>query len=357
MKCITAAFSLSFTILGTAVAQAQIKPDRTLGVDRSAINNNTIQGGAQRGTNLFHSFTEFNIGDGQRVDFANPVGVNNIITRVTDTPSNINGTLGVLGNANLFFINPNGISFGQNARLEMTGTFVGSTANGLKFADGNVYSTVNPQAPLLTMTTPVGLQFGSKIGDINFTGATSLLADYHGASLLLAGGNITLTGSKLILPNGKFELAAVNDAGTIDFDLSKLTNNQATSLNIPAGLRRGDITIQNSSRLNTSGTNSGNISLQGRNITISGTATNTNSVINTRSTGTDANAQGGSVNINATGDVIISGNNSGISTSTMDAIRGGDLNISAHNLQILDGAYLEASPYGVGKSRSLLAIQ
>ena len=99
------------------------------------------------------------------MDFVNPIGVNNIITRVTDTPSNINGTLGVLGNANVFFLNPNRIFFGQNSRLDMAGNFVGSTANGLKFADGNVYSTVNPQVPLLTMTTPVGLQFGSRIGD------------------------------------------------------------------------------------------------------------------------------------------------------------------------------------------------
>jgi len=141
VKCIPAAFSLSFTLLGASLAQAQIAPDNTLGTDRSTIINSTIQGGAQRGTNLFHSFTEFSIGNGQRVDFVNPIGVNNIITRVTDAPSNINGTLGVLGNANLFFLNPNGIFFGQNARLDLTGTFVGSTANGLKFADGNVYST------------------------------------------------------------------------------------------------------------------------------------------------------------------------------------------------------------------------
>ena len=89
MKCITAAFSLSFTLLGASLAQAQIKPDNTLGTDRSTVNNNIIQGGAQRGTNLFHSFTEFSIGNGQRVDFANPAEVKNIITRVTDAPLNI----------------------------------------------------------------------------------------------------------------------------------------------------------------------------------------------------------------------------------------------------------------------------
>jgi filamentous hemagglutinin family protein len=348
MKCIATAFGLSFTILGGSIAQAQIKPDSTLGADRSQVNNNIIQGGAQRGNNLFHSFTDFSIGNGQRVDFANPVGVNNIITRVTETPSNINGTLGVLGNANLFFINPNGIYFGQNARLDMSGTFVGSTANGLKFADGNVYSTVNPPAPLLTMTAPVGLQFGSRVGDISFTNTTNFLTNYDGASVLFAGGNITLTGSKLILPDGKFEFAAVNDVGSIAIDSSKINDPKAASLTVPAGLERGDITIQNSSRLNTSGTNSGDVNLQSRNITVSGTSYDNRSVINTRSTGTNINDKGGSVNINATGDVIVSGNYSGISTSTMNAMRGGDITLAAGNLQILDGAYLEASPYSVG---------
>jgi filamentous hemagglutinin family protein len=351
MKCITAAVSLSIT-LGTSVVQAQITPDNTLGAEQSLLNNNQIQGGAQRGSNLFHSFTDFSIGDGQRVDFANPIGVNNIITRVTDTPSNINGTLGVLGNANLFFLNPNGIFFGQNSRLDMSGTFVGSTANGLKFADGNIYSTVNPQAPLLTMTTPVGLQFGSRAGDITFIGATSLLANYDGASLLFAGGNINLTGSKLILPNGKVELAAVNDVGTVSIDPSKLTDTRATSLAIPNELRRGDITIQNSSRISTAGTNSGNIDLHAGKITVAGTDTSP-SVISTRSSGAAANAQGGSIKLDATGDVFISGNNTGISSSTLGGINGGDITITARNLQILNGAYLEASPYSTGNGGNI----
>uniref|UniRef100_UPI00286D3018 beta strand repeat-containing protein n=1 Tax=Chamaesiphon sp. OTE_20_metabat_361 TaxID=2964689 RepID=UPI00286D3018 len=219
--------------------------------------------------------------------------------------------------------------------------------NGLKFADGNVYGTVNPQVPLLTMTTPVGLQFGSRIGDINFTGATSLLANYDGASVLFAGGNITLTGSRLILPNGKVELAAVNDVGSIAIDTNKLTDTRTTSLAIPDGLRRGDITVQNGARISTAGTNSGNIDLQARQITVAGTDASP-SVISARSSGNVANTQGGSIKIDATGDIFIAGNNTGISSSTLGGINGGDITITARNLQILNGAYLEASPYSTG---------
>jgi filamentous hemagglutinin family protein len=348
MKCIPVVLSLSYTLLGTSIVQAQIKPDNTLGTERSTVNNNLIQGGAQRGTNLFHSFTEFSIGDSQRVDFANPVGVKNILTRVTDAPSNINGTLGVLGGANLFLINPNGILFGQNARLDMSGIFVGTTANGLKFADGNVYGTVNPQMPLLTMTTPVGLQFGST-GDIKLTNSTTLLArdpitNYGANSAIFAGGNITLTGSKMILPDGKLELAAVNSPGIIGIDVSKLADPKSTSLSIPVGLQRGDILIQTGSTISTSGMTSGNIDLQAHNITIAGADTSTRSVIKTRPSG-QSNTQGGSINLNATGDVLLSGNLSGISTSTLGSTNGGDITVTAQNLNILDGAYLETSPY------------
>jgi filamentous hemagglutinin family protein len=348
MKFLTVSLCLFSVMLGTSIAQAQIKPDNTLGVDRSILNNSLIQGGAQRGTNLFHSFTDFSIGAGERIDFANPTGVKNIITRVTDTPSNINGTLGVLGKANLFFINPNGISFGANARLDMGGTFIGSTASGVKFADGNIYSAVNPQAPLLTMIIPVGLQFGSQPGKIDFTASTSLLTNYGGSSFVLAGGDITLTSSKLILPNGKIEMVAVNDVGSIDIDPNKLTDPKSSSITIPTNLKRADIVIQNGSRLNTSDTNdtsSGNIDLQAANITISGTTISDRSVINAQSNGNN-NSQSGNVNLNATGDVLISGDFSGITTSTLGSINGGNIRISGENLIILDGAYLETSPYG-----------
>ncbi len=91
---------------------AQITPDRTLGNENSVIKNNSnirglpadlIEGGAVRGIHLFHSFSDFNIKDGQRVYFANPTGIETIFSRITgNNLSNILGTLGVNGGANLF---------------------------------------------------------------------------------------------------------------------------------------------------------------------------------------------------------------------------------------------------------------
>lgn len=350
--------ALSLTVFGTLIAAgagtafAQVKPDNTLGNEKSVLNGNVIQGGAQRGSNLFHSFQEFSIGAGQRVDFANPSGVNNIFTRVTDTPSSINGILGVLGNANLFLINPHGISFGSAARLDLAGTFVGSTASGIKFGDDVVYGTVNPAAALLTTTVPVGLQFGRQPGGISLKDAVNLLgrdaiASYGGSSFLLIGGDINLTGTKLVVPESKIELVAIAGTGTIDLDPLKLLNPQELSVMVPTGLERADITLKNGSVLNTSGVVSGAVGLQARNIEISRTASTPRSAINTRPTASAANTQGGDVTLNATHDISIIGNFSGISTSPQanSKINGGNILINAQNLRILDGAFLETSPF------------
>lgn len=115
---------------------AQIVPDSMLGDQRSRLTPNAIpgvdliDGGAQRGSSLFHSFDQFNINPGQRVYFANPSSIQNILTRITgNTTSNIQGVLGVAGNANLFLLNPNGILFGPNAQLDIRGSFVGTTVH------------------------------------------------------------------------------------------------------------------------------------------------------------------------------------------------------------------------------------
>ena len=169
---------------------AQIVPDRTLDNESSVVTPNVsingasadrIDGGAIRGSNLFHSFQEFNVLEGQRVYFANPVGIQNIFSRVTGNNfSNIWGTLGVDGAANLFLLNPNGIIFGKNATLDLRGSFVASTASSLVFGDGTQFSATNPQtAPLLTLSVPLGLQFGGNQQSIQVQGASLELSLIH----------------------------------------------------------------------------------------------------------------------------------------------------------------------------------
>ena len=131
---------------------AQVIPDQNLGAESSFLDpdpnikindipSNVIKGGATRGGNLFHSFEIFNVREGRGVYFENPVGVQRILTRVTgngiSNRSEILGVLGVLGDADLFLINPNGIIFGSKAFLNVKGSFIATTASNLILEDGN----------------------------------------------------------------------------------------------------------------------------------------------------------------------------------------------------------------------------
>lgn len=188
---------VGFCLIAAGSVQAQIVPDGTLGNERSRLtpispNTERIDGGATRGSNLFHSFQEFSIGEGRGAYFANPTGVDNILSRVTGrNPSNIFGTLGVLGNANLYLLNPNGIFFGPNARLDIRGSFTASTADSIVFSDRSLYSATDTQVrPLLTVAVPIGLQYGAQqAGGISNAGNLAV-----GQDLSLVAGNLDLQG-------------------------------------------------------------------------------------------------------------------------------------------------------------------
>jgi filamentous hemagglutinin family protein len=175
---------------------AQITPDSTLPNTSNITTEGrtfNITGGTQAGNNLFHSFSEFSVPTGSTAAFNNAVDIQNIISRVTGgSVSNIDGLIRTSGIANLFLINPNGIIFGQNARLDIGGSFFASTASSLKFSDGSEFSATNPQAPpLLTVNITPGVQYGSQQPGATITNAGNLVA---GQDLTLDADNLDLQG-------------------------------------------------------------------------------------------------------------------------------------------------------------------
>ncbi|MGM3305545.1 two-partner secretion domain-containing protein [Anabaena sp. WFMT] len=214
------AYLLILTSLSTQKTSAQLTPDTTLGTENSVMTQtvhsqgmsiNRIDGGAARGANLFHSFQEFNVEQERGVYFSQPAGIERIITRVTGShPSQILGTLGVLGNADLFMINPQGIIFGQNASLDIKGSFVGSTASSINFENSIQFSAIHPDAkPLLSIHVPLGLQFSSSSGSITNLSKLGLQVDL-GHTFALVGGDISFEGGAATV-EGRIELGSVGD--------------------------------------------------------------------------------------------------------------------------------------------------
>jgi filamentous hemagglutinin family protein len=262
---------------------AQIIPDSSLAAESSRVDpasavvngqlSDRITGGAQRNSLLFHSFREFHVNPGQAVYFANPVGVSQIITRVTgNMRSQVFGTLGVLGTANLFLLNPNGIVFGPNARLDLRGSFTASTAQAMMFENGFIFSTDNPQAPpLLTLRIPIGLQWGTTAAPIinqsraaDVTGQVVGLQVDSGQSLSLLGGAVQLTGGILTASNGRIELGGIAPFGRI-----ALTPAATGFMPIySTGASFQDLHLSRQAIVNASGIGGGKVQVVGRNITL-----------------------------------------------------------------------------------------
>ncbi|QDL07890.1 S-layer family protein [Brasilonema octagenarum UFV-E1] len=354
---LAAVFSLTYL----TVAKAQITPDNSLGAENSVVTPNVeikgipsdrIDGGATRGANLFHSFQEFNINAGRGAYFSNPAGIANILTRVTGgNVSNIQGVLGVLGKANLFLINPNGILFGPNARLDVGGSFLGSTANSLLFKNGFEFSATNPQAPpLLTITAPVGLSYRENFKNItnqsqavDDSGNPVGLTVPEGNSLALVGGNVNLEGGILFARGGRVELGGLSAAGTVGL-------NGDGSLSFPVGVQRADVSLTNGAEVNVRSGGGGSIAVNARNLEMTGGSFLSAGI--GQGLGT-VGTQTGDISVNATGAINL--NNSDIFNQVRPRAngQGGDVSISANSLRLESGAQIGADTLGAGKGGSL----
>jgi filamentous hemagglutinin family protein len=215
---------LGIIFFSESYAYAQITSDGSLNTTVIQNGNHfTIINGSAAGSNLFHGFGQFSVptGNSATFDLVNTPHISNIFSRVTGgNVSQIDGLIRTINNSNpvsLFLVNPNGIVFGPNASLNISGSFVGTTAESIKFADGfQFHATQSVSSPLLTMSVPVGLQFGQNSGaialqkDNNGIPQTPLgLQVEAGKTLALLGNGIDITGGVLRTINGLIELGSV----------------------------------------------------------------------------------------------------------------------------------------------------
>ncbi|WP_407884304.1 filamentous hemagglutinin N-terminal domain-containing protein, partial [Scytonema sp. NUACC26] len=348
---------------------SNIQPDNTLGIESSQILQNQnvqglpvelIVGGATRGINLFHSFQEFNVTSGRGAYFLSPsVDIQNILARVTGgNRSEILGRLGTLSESkpNLFLINPNGMIFGEKASLDVQGSFVGTTANGLQFGNQGVFSAINPQAPALLSINPSALLFNQinqtagitnrslAPAGVSFGGDVTGLRVPDGKSLLLVSGNVTMDGGQLNAVGGRVELGGLVEPGSINLVL----DSDRFSLKFPENVARADVLLSDRAFVFVEGAGGGEIAVNARNLEVSGGSIFFAGIGEGLGT---PEIVAGDIVLNATGDIKIAGSNSQIRNVVRRRSKGngGNIIIDSGSFSLREGV-INASTFGQGNA-------
>ncbi|MBF0412020.1 MAG: filamentous hemagglutinin N-terminal domain-containing protein, partial [Desulfamplus sp.] len=267
--------------------------------------------GRLKGSNLFHSFDKFSIKTEESATFTGSDSIKNVISRVTGGgKSEIDGTLrSNVGKADFYFVNPSGVVFGENAKIDVPAAFHASTGNELKFADGSSFKASTSEKSTLTQAAPESFGFlGTQSASIEVNGST---LDFKPES------KVSLTSSKDIAIKGIEKETSIG----IEAKQASLTS-YGGEIELKAG---GDLLLDNV-KVESSGNGGGKISLKAKNLTITNNAN-----IGSNNIG-DKNAYAG-VDVAVENQLEIL-NGGGISSSTLSEGNAGYVKIDAEHIKI-----------------------
>lgn len=358
----------------TSAAVAQITPD---GTAASAVNSNngliTITGGTRSGDVLLHSFEQFSVAPGETAQFANALDLNTLITRVTGLePSIIDGILATQGDADVFLLNPNGIFFGADAELDVGGSFIATTADSILFDNGQQFSAVAPEnAGLLTINTPIGVQYGADPGGIEVlgnghgliidpftlevlpTGPRTGLRVPFGNTLALLGGEVILDGGSLTALDGRVQLLGAGPESTVTLQTDTLGWTAQ-----PTDFSLAEVALLNASSIITSGFGGGTVQLQGEYVDLLDGSTILANTFDTEA--------GGGITLRATEAINLLGaeldpftGEAFFPTSLFSEVgfgatgQGGGVQLEAPTIVVADGAQVSTSVFGDGNGGNI----
>ncbi|QLH51275.1 MAG: filamentous hemagglutinin N-terminal domain-containing protein [Candidatus Accumulibacter cognatus] len=282
--------------------------------------------GQRAGGNVFHSFSKFSVGSGDGAVFTINGPASNVISRVTGGQlSTINGLLkldpGSTGSApNFFFINPAGVTFGAGAVVDVPAALHVSTANYLKFPDGNfqadpgtasTFSSAAPEAFGFLGTTRAGIAVNAGAGIL----AKPLQA------LSLVGGDVQIDRGRIGSQGGDIRIIAFGG----------LAGEVSVAGELP--IARGNMDILNGGyvwALSDDAYHTGNILIATGTLTVDGGSGGEQTGFYTY---TESARNAGNIRINASGDITLR-NDGQVDTSTYTAGAGGSASVSARNITI-----------------------
>jgi len=326
-------------------AVAQVVPDATLPIgERSQVSPGPlfqIDGGAVRDRNLFHSFGQFSLRQGETAFFNNAANITNIIGRVTGGQrSQIDGVVRANGNANLFFINPSGVLLGPNAALNIGGTFLVTTASAIGFGNQGTYSATIPNVPGLLTVDPSALLFNQIVTQAIVSQAT--LQVPAGRSLALVGGNILLNGGGLLAPGGQVELGGLVGTGTVTLKGGSNTLQLGFGTASPS---LADVSLINGSAINVR--SGGSITIQAQNLSLANRSILRGGI----AAGGASVGKAGDITIAVPGALTLTDGSFIANSTTAGGIGdSGNVTIDAGSVLLKDGSQVNASTFGRGNS-------
>jgi filamentous hemagglutinin family protein len=309
--------------------------------------------GRRAGGNLFHSFEQFNIrklpdGTIESATFSGPDDIRNVISRVTGgSRSDIDGTIAsTLPGADFYFLNPAGVLFGPNARLDVQGSFHVSTADELRFADGAVFSATNTAASSFTVAGPEAFGF-LRPNPASIVVDRSTLDVPAGETFSIVGGDITIDGGNNGVASGgeagatrakagRIMLAAVGGPGEVRLESGDVIADSAA-----------DIRLIDQALVDTSGDGGGTILIRGGRLIVEGESfvSADNTGLSDATAGMDVQAE--HVRI-VEGSALTANVTSGTGT-------GGTVQLSAVSLEISGNSFLGANTLAEGNAGRVIA--
>ncbi|MDR4498987.1 MAG: filamentous hemagglutinin N-terminal domain-containing protein [Candidatus Scalindua sp.] len=346
LRLIIFSFLLSaflFYSIKPVISHAQITLDGSMGPAGPLTGpdyNITSDLGQIRGSNLFHSFGEFNVNTGESATFSGPNSVANILSRVTGgNQSFIDGLLAsTIPGANLYFLNPAGVLFGANASLNVQGSFHVSTADYLRFVDGAEFHADLSRGSSLTVATISAFGFlGDNPASIHIDKST--LEVPEGETISLLGGDIKITGKdrdpnntipdELKASSGRVNIASVASSGEITLnDPGQVKDFKADSFTQLGEINLVDVDIA------VDGDPGGTVDIRGGRFVMKGTSIHA-------ATHGDIDHPGLGIDIDVKGDVIF--DVSEATSSSFGKGRAGGVRLVSETIELKGEPFVQAS--------------
>ncbi|MDM8559400.1 filamentous hemagglutinin N-terminal domain-containing protein [Candidatus Parabeggiatoa sp. HSG14] len=317
--------------------------------------------GQQMEGNLFHSFQDFNLNSLESATFSGPNSVQNILSRVTGgNPSNIDGLIrSTIPNADMYFLNPYGIMFGENAKLDVQGNFHASTADYLRLGDGGRFDARNPNDSLLTVAPVEAFGFLTDT-PAKITTQDSKLSISTGKTMSLIGGDLNLSGStppvmlnetgSVVIPSSSVMFA---NSGRINF-ASVASEGEVipSSLGLNLGDTKGGLIRIDKSVVDVSGQGDGSIFIRGKNLLV----TNSSQIQakkqvlseNSPKLPNDNGSQKVSIDIEV--ETLSFNNQSYISGDSFTMENSGNIVIKANEISFQNGSWISNRVFSTGDS-------